>query len=162
MASAAWERRNAAARAKGYASYYDYRAHDFGKMAPGTPRASGEKLRRLRGHAGTGDLEKAVLSGRVEQVDVVQTGTDQFLVTVTMKDGTVRSYTIKGAKNVERFTRAVDSTQDGPTPVRVIGSPKGLAKLQAREDALEIEAAAAELGEEGDEPYNFNDDDIPF
>src|SRR4029077_20733962 len=46
------ERRDAAARAKGYASYYDYRAHDNGRLAPSAPRLSGEQLARARGHIG--------------------------------------------------------------------------------------------------------------
>jgi hypothetical protein len=69
VASSAWERRNAAARARGFKnvydernqraiaagfqSYYDYRARNYGKT-PG--RARGGELRVLRGHAGKQDL----------------------------------------------------------------------------------------------------------
>lgn len=37
MASSSWEKRNAAARAKGYRSYYDYRKHGYGERPPGEP-----------------------------------------------------------------------------------------------------------------------------
>lgn len=53
MASAAWERRNALARARGYENYYDYRAHGYGTRET---KASGEQLRQLRGHASGSDL----------------------------------------------------------------------------------------------------------
>lgn len=42
--------RDLRAQAKGYRSYYDYRAHDNGRIPPGQPRLSGERLARARGH----------------------------------------------------------------------------------------------------------------
>lgn len=54
--SAAWEKRNAKARALGYRNYYDYRAHDYGKQPASAPPAQGARLRRLRGHAGRADF----------------------------------------------------------------------------------------------------------
>lgn len=68
MASAAYDRRNAAARAKGYSSYYDYRAHDNGRLPPGAPREAGAGLRRARGHASLADLERLIGSGRAVKV----------------------------------------------------------------------------------------------
>lgn len=65
MASAAYERRNARARALGYQSYYDYRAHDNGKLPPGAPRLAGEELRRARGHTGAADIRKDVRNGQL-------------------------------------------------------------------------------------------------
>lgn len=170
MASSAWQKRNAAARAKGYRNYYDYRAHDFGKMPPGTPRASGEKLRRLRGHASTSDLNRAIASGRVELVNVVQTGSDPptFDVLVVMSDGSQRRYTLKGEQAVARFTRQLEAEgPDGePARLRVIGTPNAKKRLDALAEEQELEAAIEEYeataGEEADEPYTFSDDDIPF
>lgn len=170
MASSAWQKRNAAARAKGYRNYYDYRAHDFGRMAPGTPRASGERLRRLRGHAGVGDLNRAVRSGRVELVNAVQTGSDPptFDVLVVMSDGSQRTYTLKGKAAVDRFAGQLQAAgPDGePAKLRVIGTPNALKRLQALADEQELERAQEEYeataGEEADEPYTYTEDDIPF
>src|SRR5215831_3084664 len=58
MASAAYERRNARARAEGYASYYDKRAR--GGRGPDAPRLKGEALARARGHRGQADLLKSL------------------------------------------------------------------------------------------------------
>ncbi len=56
MATAAYQARNARARALGYRSYYDYRAHDNGRIPPAAPRLSGGALRKARGHASAADL----------------------------------------------------------------------------------------------------------
>lgn len=60
MASASYERRNARARALGYASYYDYRVHNHGRIAPSEPAPTGEARSRLRGHRGAADFERAL------------------------------------------------------------------------------------------------------
>lgn len=65
MASAAYERRNARARALGYTSYYDYRAHGNGALPPSAPRLKGDELRRARGHAGAADIVKDVRPGQL-------------------------------------------------------------------------------------------------
>lgn len=54
--SQAYARRNKAARAKGYDSYYDFRAHDNGRIPPGQPRLQGQQLARARGHAAAQDM----------------------------------------------------------------------------------------------------------
>lgn len=62
--SAAWERRDAAARAKGYASYYDYRLHDSGRLPPGPLGAlSAEERARRRGHRGRKDFLASLSEG---------------------------------------------------------------------------------------------------
>lgn len=61
--AAAYARRNARARAQGYESYYDYRVRGQSKGTPSTPRATGEKLARLRGHVGPGDLARDARDG---------------------------------------------------------------------------------------------------
>lgn len=170
MASTAWQKRNAAARAKGYRNYYDYRAHDFGRMAPGTPAAKGERLRRLRGHAGPGDLRRALRSGRVELINAVQTGDDPptFDVLVVYTDGTQRSFTVKGKDAIDDLAGQLQKAgPDGePAKLRVIGTPNALKKLQQMQADAEAEEAQAEFeaegGESGEEPYTFTDDDIPF
>jgi hypothetical protein len=53
------ELRNRSARAKGYRSYYDYRAHDNGRIPPGQPRLRGEGLARARGHRSLSDFLRA-------------------------------------------------------------------------------------------------------
>lgn len=53
-------RDNARARELGYKSYYDWRAHDSGRIPPSEPRASGERLARARGHRSAADLRAAL------------------------------------------------------------------------------------------------------
>lgn len=50
------EQRNRLAQAKGYTSYYDYRAHDNGRLPPGSPGLRGEALGRARGHRSLSDF----------------------------------------------------------------------------------------------------------
>jgi hypothetical protein len=54
--AAAYARRDARARALGFASYYDLRVR---RRNLGAPRPSGEALRRARGHRGGRDLVRA-------------------------------------------------------------------------------------------------------
>lgn len=63
MASAAWERRNARAKALGYKSYYDYRVHGNGKIPPGRPALTGAAKQRARGHRGRADFLASLREG---------------------------------------------------------------------------------------------------
>lgn len=63
MASAAYEARNVRARALGYQSYYDYRAHGNGRIPPTQPALSGAALRAARGHTGPADLVREARPG---------------------------------------------------------------------------------------------------
>lgn len=56
MASAGWERRNEAARARGYRNYYDYRMHRYGARPADEPIPRGEAGYRLRGQHGPAAL----------------------------------------------------------------------------------------------------------
>ena len=100
MASPAYERRNARARALGYRSYYDYRAHGNGARAPDAPRLQGEKLRQARGHASAADLERANLDGAL--VTTIGEGRkadgsyQRLRVTVVDVDGRQREYVLRG------------------------------------------------------------------
>lgn len=112
MASAYWQRRNAAARAKGYQNYYDYRAHGYGREAPEAPRATGERLRRLRGHAAGADLLALVRSGRVE-LAIVEPGAKggdgkytSARIVLTLDDMDERVYWLRG--------KALDPERAGP------------------------------------------------
>ncbi len=163
MASAAYERRNELARAKGFRNYYEQRT----RKTPGAPKPSREELRRRRGHAGPQDLERLIRSGRVELVNVVQTGYDPptFDVLCIMQDGTQRSFTLKGEAATKRFRAAVDAA--GPDAPQLVGSPKGRGALAAAggsddpDTAAEIAAMEADA-ERGETAGDFSDDDIPF
>lgn len=48
--------RDLRAQAKGYRNYYDYRAHDNGRIPPGQPALRGEALARARGHRSFADF----------------------------------------------------------------------------------------------------------
>lgn len=100
MASRAWERRNALARAKGYRSYYDYRRHGYGRSE--TP-LSGPELRQARGHASLADLERLVRSGRVAILIQAPEGEQdeagrysQATITAQLANGDQRTFTLRG------------------------------------------------------------------
>lgn len=58
-----YARRNARARELGYRSYYDYRAHDNGRIPPAGARLRGEALAEARGHRSAADLARTVRDG---------------------------------------------------------------------------------------------------
>ncbi len=124
--SAQWARRNAAARDKGYASYYDYRAHNYGKIPAAAPRARGEQLSRLRGHRGRADLTRAPsLDGSV--INVSGEGRNdrgQFSridVTVIDPDGGTRTYRLKGGHTQrDRLRELLDELEDAGAIVTIV------------------------------------------
>lgn len=65
MASAAWEARNAKARAAGFRNYYDYRAHNYGRRET---KAEGAELERLRGHRADKDLARRIAARDIELI----------------------------------------------------------------------------------------------
>ncbi len=161
MASTAWERRNARARAKGFRNYYEQRT----RKVPGGPKPSRDELRRRRGHAGLGDLNRLVRAGRVELINVVQVNYDPptFDLLCTLQDGSQRSFTLKGEAPIRRFRATLDDM--GPDAPQLTGSPSSLRRLLEDDELEELEAAGvvdAERGEEGDEPYEYTETDIPF
>lgn len=100
------ERRNTVARSKGYASYYDYRVRGQSKGTPTTARASGERLRRLRGHASgqdlrsaarDGDLLVASMGGRNDQGQWTRVD-----ITLIGSDGGEREYVLQGRRQVSK------------------------------------------------------------
>lgn len=120
MASAYWQRRNEAARAKGYKNYYDYRAHGYGAEPPAAPRATGERLRRLRGHASRAGLEQLVRSGRVE-LAIVEPGAkgadglySEARVVLTLDDMDERVFWLRGkALQSEQARQLGQAIRDG-------------------------------------------------
>lgn len=164
MASSAWERRNARARALGFKNYYEQRT----RKTPGAPKPSSEELRRRRGHAGPSDLNRLLRSGRVELINVVQTGYSPptFDLLCRMDDGTQRSFVLRGEAPVRKFRATIDAL--GADAPQMTGSGGTLNRLLRDADEEELEAAelAGELEleepEEGGEMSTFSDDDIPF
>jgi hypothetical protein len=103
--SAAYARRNARARALGFESYYDYRAHDHGRRAPSEPRSTGAALRRLRGHASRADLLDQLGEDKLLAVGGTTRGADgryrSVSLTLVNTNGDEREFTLRG-KQLER------------------------------------------------------------
>lgn len=106
MASPAWERRNAAARAAGYESYYDYRVHNYGQ-APASAPVTSEMREAGRGHRSLADLNRMIGSGRVEYLS--PTGIERgaggrwktIHVAVFTRDGKQRDFYLRGRQASE-------------------------------------------------------------
>ena len=115
MASPYWQRRNAAARARGYKNYYDYRAHGYGREAPEAPRPTGELLRRRRGHAGYSDLSSLAANGRIELaiVEPGEKGSDgkyrSARIVVTLDDMDERVFWLRGKALHTEFAQLLGS-----------------------------------------------------
>ena len=60
---AAYQRRNARARAAGYRSYYDYRVHDNGRIPASQPGLPVGQRSRARGHRGKEDFLRSIRPG---------------------------------------------------------------------------------------------------
>lgn len=147
MASAQWEKRNARARALGYDSYYDYRAHDYGRLAPSAPRASGDLLASLRGHRSASDLKRLLRSGRVDLVNTVSTIDNKGKLVVdvlaTLDDGSQREFRLRGAQVIALGAFIDDMGTDAPP---LVGSPRTLSRITGEEPDV-IEEQAIEPGE---------------
>lgn len=100
--SPAYERRNQRARALGYRSYYDYRAHDNGRLPPDAAPVKGERLGRLRGHRSATDLVRSVKTGSLVMVvnhseRDASTGQYTWVEVVTVDpSGRERSFRLRG------------------------------------------------------------------
>jgi hypothetical protein len=142
MASAAYERRDARARALGYRSYYDYRAHGNGARAPSEPRLSGESLARARGHRGASDLQGALRRGDVELINVVHSGGAEYQVLITRADGSTQSYTVRGQKKAAAIQQQISGL--GPAAPKVVGTDTSRKKFGAddNEETRDEEIAA--------------------
>lgn len=156
MASPAYERRNARARALGYQSYYDYRAHDNGTRPPSAPRLQGEKLRQARGHASAADLRRANLDGAL--VTTIGEGRkadgsyQRLRVIVVDLDGRQREYVLRGKQAEARQLRKTVAAIDAGGAVF---SPSPSLDLQNMiddsEDDFDVEAPEFQQDEDEDE-----------
>jgi hypothetical protein len=113
-----WQRRNAAAQAKGYRNYYDYRIHRFGAIPASEPAPTGEQRRRLRGHASSADLSRQLKAGGdliFLPVGLQRNSRGQWervQVVVLMPDGSERQYILTGAQaSSENLRRLRDQMQ---------------------------------------------------
>lgn len=120
-----WQRRNARAKALGYRNYYDYRAHDNGRIPPEQPALKGAELTRARGHASAGDLAKLLRARRVEMIAVVATIDDRERLRVdalaTLDDGRTVEFQLR-ERELARVRSVIDESD--PEAVLLIGSPR--------------------------------------
>ena len=101
MASSAWEKRNAKARAAGYRNYYDYRVHNYGKR-PARETVGQAEREKYQGKRGPAQLRRALKTpdrialiielpasyrGSTGEVEVMR-------YNVTFTDGDIREYLI--------------------------------------------------------------------
>jgi len=100
VASAAYERRNARARAEGYRSDYDRRIHDNGRIPPSLPPLAGEDRSKAAGHRGYAALIQAVSPEDLVTVSGYSRNPkgqyDWVEVTVTAEDGSERVFRLRG------------------------------------------------------------------
>lgn len=121
MAKPAWQRREQRAQAKGYRSYWDYRLHNYGKLAPDRPTPTGELRQQLAGRRSYNALIQELEANRVEQI--LQTpgprdpNTGQYseiMVDVQLSSGKTRSYRLYGddlkGKQIQRLRQLVSDS----------------------------------------------------
>jgi hypothetical protein len=126
-----WAKRNARAKELGYRNYYDYRAHDNGRLPPHLPALRGSELARSRGHRSAADLERLLRSGRVELVSTAYSfdakGKPVTIVLVTLApNGETREYQLRGEQPKKVAKLIDDMGADAP---QLVGSPKTLARF---------------------------------
>lgn len=123
--AAEYRRRQELSRERGYSSFYDYRAHGYGKRSPKQERYTGKELRKLRGHAGAADLAALLRTGKVETLHIFhkEKKPRRFEVISETEDGDERTWYIQGAN----LDAVIDAVADlGPDAPMVVGSPKAL------------------------------------
>lgn len=157
MASAYWQARNARAIALGYANYYDYRAHDNGRLPPSAPRLQGEMLAVSRGHRGVADFRRAVRSGRVSMAQVYDVERDargrrrSVSMLVTDVRGRQRLYKLKTAPLTDDELAAIDAELEAQqVDVREYTRKTQVADL-VEEPELDLDDLEEEEPEDGDE-----------
>jgi hypothetical protein len=158
-ASGYWQKRNARAKELGYRNYYDYRAHDNGRLPPNLPALRGSELARSRGHRSAADLERLLRSGRVELVSTAHSfdakGRPVTIALVTLApNGETREYQLRGDQP-KKVARIIDDM--GTDAPQLIGSPKTLARFGVDVDEEAGEAARGEL--DADEQQYFDADE---
>lgn len=123
-------RDNARAQALGYKSYYDWRAHDNGRIPPERPALRGEGLARARGHRSRADLMSLIRAGRVEQLSTISMVDDRgrfgVAVNAMLSDGRTIEFWL-----TERQAGVVGGAIDagGPDGPQISGSPRTLKRF---------------------------------
>lgn len=115
--SAAYDRRNARARAKGYRNYYDYRIHGSGTIPPSV-EVTPEMRDVNRGHRSLQDFATALGSGRVHSLTPIGGSRDEagrytsIRFTVTFNNGRTRTYRLSGRQlsrnNLQRILELIE------------------------------------------------------
>lgn len=154
--SPAWNARNARAQAAGYRNYYDYRAHDYGRIPPAGEPLRGEPLSRARGHRSAADLARAVQEGAVVMVgghsergkDGRYTWVDLVLV---RPDGSERVYRLRGKQITEQHLQQLADRIDQAGGVVSPSPSLDLRRLAPEDDMEEAAAEAAAEAELEDE-----------
>jgi hypothetical protein len=109
-------RDNARARALGYASYYDFRLHDSGRIPPGVD-VTAQMRRSGRGHASAADFERDLRAGSLVMATELVRGRGgrytRIQLTVVDLDGRERRYVLRGrALTARMLRRLADATVD--------------------------------------------------
>jgi hypothetical protein len=152
VASPAYQRRNARARALGYRSYYDYRAHGNGARPPSAPKLSGEKLRQARGHASAADLRRASLDGAL--VTTIGEGRkadgsyERLRVIVVDLDGRQREYVLRGKQARQRQLRQTVAAIDAAGAVFSPSPSLDLQTMIDEPDDFDVEAPELQLDDD--------------
>ena len=145
MASAAYARRNAAARLLGYRSYYDYRIHNHGAIPPGERAPGGEARARLRGHRGAADYRASLSAETLVTVQSTDRKADGQLTKVTLlviyPGGRSRTFVLRGkALKSEQLKALVRDTE----AAGAIFSPSPSLDVRRIQDQLDMEMGEAE------------------
>jgi hypothetical protein len=155
---AAYERRDERARAQGYRGYYDYRAHDNGRLPPDQPKLRGEALSRARGHRGAADLERSMRPGMlvfVEGSERNKDGTYKWVDIRTVDEqGRETTYRLRGAA-------ATSSARLG----RILEAGQAAGAVFTPVPSLDVSGLIEDDGDGLDEDMaelDFSDSDIPF
>lgn len=107
----------AKARRLGYASEYDYRAHDYGRIPPDRPGLTGEARQQALGKRGASAFASAIAGAGTSHVFVRGKYSEQVVALVTDRRGRVREFVIQrepptSTRDAERRRREVESYID--------------------------------------------------
>lgn len=141
MASEAYERRNARARALGYRNYYDYRIHGYGREPPGAPVDPEARAERMGLRRGGGFLALLRNPDRVGAITELRTSREAIMI-VTMRTGEMRVYRVP----FRRLPDILDLVDGSGIPFRGYGRRR---PGEDDEDEQDLEAVdVEELSEE--------------
>lgn len=119
---AAYARRDARARALGYASYADYRLHLYGKLPPGPLEITSEERSKRRGHRGTADFLRELGEGDLiimpEGLSAVERDAQGRYVRIVKlvidaENGRERTYTLRNLTRAELEATIAEEERKG-------------------------------------------------